>query len=111
MAQYPNTEPEDGYYEIHLGFFWSDDREEGPQSITVDFQLTEEMEEDYPGKEAEEDHGFANAERMREDWVQHHISMLLDRGFVVDIYGHDDIQSIEDFKENMENISFNAYYT
>lgn len=110
MTVYSDGEPEDGYYEVTLGFFWKDDRDEDPQYVTVDFQVTSEMEEDYPGREEEDEYGLEEAERMREDWVRHHLGTLLDRGFVTEAYGHDEISSVSDLEELRSDMDFNAYY-
>lgn len=111
MTSYTEKTPEDGYYELNLGFFWqTDDREERPQYLTVTFQVTDEMEEDYPGEEAENKYGFEQAERQREEWLADNLQTLLNFGFVKNIYGHEEISSIEEFKQHREELSFDAYY-
>jgi hypothetical protein len=110
MTQYPEAEPEDGYYELTLGFMWSDNRNETPNTVTVDFQVTSEMEDDYPGEEEERKHGFMSAEKMRARWLVENLRELLDRGFVTKAYGHEDIQNVSDLEDEFENIKFDQYY-
>lgn len=106
MTIYEESEPEDGYHETTLTFFWKDDREDGPQYVTIDFRVTSEMEEDLPGQEELEKHGAVAVEEMMEDWLQENILTLLDFGFVTDAYGNKYIESVEDLEEELENMNY-----
>lgn len=101
---YPDTEPEEGIYEINLGFFWPDSSE--PQYITVDFKLTSEMDDDYPGKEIEEKYGHMEAEQQRENWVIENLDILLDRNLVKSAFGTDEIDSVSDLDSNLLDMNF-----
>lgn len=109
MTTFTDQTPEEGYYEHYIGFFWSD-KSEGPQDFTIDFQLSSEMEADFPGEEATAEYGFQQSETMREQWVVDNLQTLLDFGFVTDAYGHPEIQSVTDLKENLDRMQFTEYY-
>lgn len=107
---YSDTNTLDEHYEQYLGFYWSDDTSDEHQNITISFQLSEEMKEDYPHSiEDETDISVTNAVERREMWVAHNIEVLLDFGFVT--YVHDDgsITSVKELEENIDRMDFNVF--
>lgn len=109
MAYSKDSDVIDGYYELHLGFFWNDNRDEGPQNVTVDFKLTEEMEEDYLEIEEQYDR-IDKADKEKERWVADHMNLLLEMGLVTEAYGHQEIESVQDLESQISNIGFKAFY-
>lgn len=108
---YSDTNAQEGYYEQHIGFFWSDGTSDKPQNFTIGFKLSEEMEDDFPHNvEEKEDISFEQGTKRREMWVADHIETLLDFDFAVDVYDHETISSIEKLEENLDRMGINAFY-
>lgn len=110
MTSYTDETAEDGFHEQYMGFFWSDDTDEGPQYFTIQFKLSEEMEADFPGAEVEEKHGIEELETRREQWVADHIDTLLRFDFVIDVYSHDEINSVDALEDALHRMDFDAFY-
>jgi hypothetical protein len=62
------------------------------------------MEADLPGEE-EYEQSVERAESQLEDWVSNNLLTLLDMGFVEYVTGHDEITSVEELDDQLENIS------
>lgn len=109
---YPRDEPvNDGYYELYLTFGWKDNRSDEPQTVTIDFQTTPSVEEDYPSTlEADEDMSFESAEEQREFWLAQNLNELLEMGLVTDAYANDWISSVEDLEEELDQMDLKAFY-
>lgn len=106
---YSNQTPQEGTFEQYITFYWDDDKESGPQTVTINFQLSDEMLEDFP-YDAEEEYGFEEAERLRERWLTDHLYTLLEFGFITDAYGHEEMSTVEDLENELENMDFDALY-
>lgn len=109
---FPQDEPvNDGYYELHLSFSWTDDRADGPQSVTIDFQTTPSVEDAYPSTlEDEEDLSFEDAEEERRRWLAENLQELLEMGLVTDAYANDWISSVADLEEEIDQMNLTAFY-
>lgn len=109
---YSDTTPNDGYYEEQIGFYWDDDQKpDEPQGFTIDFQLSDEMEDDYPHSiENEENLSFEEGTKRREEWVAHNIDILLEFGFVIEVYGHEEIESVSDLETLLPEMNFKLFY-
>ena len=105
---YSDKTAEKGEYEQHIGFFWADDTSDSPQDFTINFKLSEEMEEDYPY--IEDDMRVEQGIREQENWVADHIDILLEFGFVTCVFDHDEIDSVEELEENLDRLDFRAFY-
>lgn len=103
VKRYSNDEPEPGQYEQHIGFSWNDNRTNKPQTLTIGFQLTSEMEDDFLPDD--ENLRVEKAEKQKEDWVSRNLDLLLEYDLVEYVFGHEDIQSVSELKANLSEIS------
>lgn len=92
-----------GYYEVTLHIDWQHPPNGNHDNyLTVDFVLNDEIEEEFfSDVDFQTEDQLGERENHIATILDHSLGELLERGLVLDAYGNDHIESVDDLEEHL----------
>lgn len=94
-----------GYYEVTLYLDWTNPPEgEIDHYLTLDFVLNDDIREEFfPEIDFESEDPTGERENRIATTLDHSLGELLDRGLVLNVYGNDHIENVDDLEEHLDD--------